>query len=163
MTKRDRITQKAKQLLSLKPDGLRFAQLAAALGKAFPAEPRGNITGSIWDLHTRFPREIYKARRGVFRSTKYRSKAEKQPDFAARKESEITITHFHDTMNEIRSRFPQLKPDDVFVLWFLVAYLVEHEDEGAQGARRRRRGQGYRRDFDRRIRESRVDRASQVS
>jgi len=132
MTKRDRITEKAKQLLSSKPGGLRFSQLAAALEKAFPGEPNGNITGSIWNLHTRFPNEIYKAKRGVFRSTKYRSKEEVRADLAAQKESGITMTDFRDTRADIRSRFPHLKPDDAFVLWFLVAYLIDDEDQGAK-------------------------------
>ncbi len=132
MTKRDRITQKAKQILASKPEGLRFTQLVSALEKAFPGEPNGNITGSIWNLDSRFPNEIYKARRGVFRSTKYRSKEEVQAVIAAPEESGITITDFRDTIKEIRSRFPHLKPDDVFALWFLVAYLIEDEDQGAK-------------------------------
>jgi len=132
MTKRDRITQRAKQLISSKPGGLRFSQLAAALEKAFPGEPNGNITGSIWNLHTRFPNEIYKFARGHFRSTKYRSKEDVQAELAAQKESGITMTDFRDTIKDIRSRFPHLKPDDVFVLWFLVAYLIEDEDQGAR-------------------------------
>jgi hypothetical protein len=132
MTKRDRITAKAKQLLSSKPDGLRFSQLVAALEKAFPEEANGNLTGSIWNLHTRFPDEIYKAGRGLFRCTKYRSNEEVQADLAAKKDSAITISDFSETVKEIRSRFPHLKPDDVFVLWFLVAYLVEDEDQAAK-------------------------------
>jgi len=111
---------------------LRFSQLAAALEKAFPGEPNGNITGSIWNLHTRFPNEIYKFARGHFRSTKYRSKEDVQAELAAQKESGITMTDFRDTIKDIRSRFPHLKPDDVFVLWFLVAYLIEDEDQGAR-------------------------------
>jgi len=131
MSKRDQITARAKQLVSSKRDGLRFSQLVAALKKAFPGEANGNFTGSIWNLDTRFPEEVYKPRRGVFRSTKYRSKEEVQADLAAQEESTVTIADFVSTLKDLRSRFPHLKRDDLFVLWFLVAHLIDDEDQAA--------------------------------
>lgn len=73
MTKRERITEKAKELLASNPDGFRFSELVTALQKVFPGEAYGNFTGSIWNLDARFPDEIYKPSRGLFRLTKYRT------------------------------------------------------------------------------------------
>ncbi|HET6325817.1 MAG TPA: AIPR family protein [Planctomycetaceae bacterium] len=132
MTKRDRIAQKAKQLLAATPAGLRFSQLISALTKAFPGEPNGTLTGYTFNLHTQYPDDIYRPRRGVFRLTKYRSKAELEEDLVFQKESAITMADFKDTIAEIRARFPHLKRDAVFVLWFLVAHLAEDEDQAAK-------------------------------
>ncbi len=42
------------------------------------------------------------------------------------------MADFKDTINEIGARFPHLKRDEVFVLWFLVAHLAEDEDQAAK-------------------------------
>jgi hypothetical protein len=132
MTKRERITEEAKQLLLSKPEGLRFAQLVTALERAFPGEPNGTLTGSVWNLHTRFPNEVYKAGHGLFRSTKYRSNAEVRASREAEKDSAITMREFDEAMKDIHSRFPHLKRDDLFIMWFLVAYLTGDESQAAK-------------------------------
>ena len=55
MTKRERITFKAKDILADNPEGIRFSKLVNRLWEAFPSEAEGTITGSIWNLDMRFP------------------------------------------------------------------------------------------------------------
>ncbi len=72
MTKRERITLKAKEILATSPNGIRFSDLVRRLRESFPDEAYGNFTGSIWNLDSRFPDEIYKPSRGLFRLTKFK-------------------------------------------------------------------------------------------
>ena len=79
MTKKERITLKAKAMLSATPAGIRFSDLVAQLQKEFPDDPYGTITGTVWNLDARFSQEIYKPSRGLFRLTKFRA----EPSFSA--------------------------------------------------------------------------------
>jgi len=72
MTKTERITARAREILASAPDGLRLRDLRGRLRQSFPDWPEGTIMGSIWNLHARFPDEIYKPARGHFRLTKFR-------------------------------------------------------------------------------------------
>ena len=71
-TKKDRITHAAKDLLAQHGEGIRFSELVSRLQTASPDDPYGTITGTVWNLDTRFPDEIYKPSRGLFRLTKFR-------------------------------------------------------------------------------------------
>jgi len=71
-TKKERITQAAKELLVHQIDGIRFSELVSRLRLEFPEDPYGTITGTVWNLDTRFPDEIYKPSRGLFRLTRFR-------------------------------------------------------------------------------------------
>lgn len=71
MTKKERITLKAKEILAESPNGIRFSELINRLRESFPDEAYGNLTGSTWNLDTRFPDEIGKPSRGLFRLTKF--------------------------------------------------------------------------------------------
>lgn len=73
MTKKEKITLKAKETLADNPDGIRFSELVSRLREFFPDEAYGNFTGAIWNLATRFPDEIYKPSRGLFRLTKFKT------------------------------------------------------------------------------------------
>jgi len=72
-TKKERITAKAKEMLSASPAGLRFSKLVKNLQAEFPNDPYGTITGTVWNLDARFPDEIYKASKGLFRLTQFRT------------------------------------------------------------------------------------------
>jgi hypothetical protein len=72
-TKKERITGKAMELLEGAPSGLRFSELVSKLRTVFPDDPYGTITGTVWNLDTRFPKEVYKPSRGLFRCTKFRA------------------------------------------------------------------------------------------
>jgi hypothetical protein len=71
-TKRERIIEKAIELLDATQTGLRYSVLVSQLEQAFPADPHGTITGSVWNLDARVPDRVYKPSRGLFRLTKYR-------------------------------------------------------------------------------------------
>jgi hypothetical protein len=49
-SKKERITDKAFELLEATPHGLQYSELVAQLHAAFPEYPHGTITGSIWNL-----------------------------------------------------------------------------------------------------------------
>lgn len=131
MSKKERITAEAKNLLNARPEGIRFAHLITALKNAFPDEPDGNLRGAVWNLDSRFPDEVYKPSRGLMRLTKFRSGEELQADIAAKEQSAITIHDFLDTVNDIRSRYRHLSQSDLFTLWFLVSYLIDDEGTAA--------------------------------
>ncbi len=71
-TKKERITEKAFELLGATSHGIQFSELVAKLHTAFPDDPHGTITGSIWNLDARFPERIYKPARGLYRLIKFR-------------------------------------------------------------------------------------------
>lgn len=73
MTKKERITLKAKEILGGNPAGVRFSDLVSRLQEEFPDDPYGTITGTVWNLEARFPLEIYKPSRGLFRLTKFKT------------------------------------------------------------------------------------------
>ena len=78
-TKKERITDKAFELLEATSHGIQFSDLVAQLHTAFPDDPHGTITGSIWNLDARFPKRIYKPSRGLFRLIKFREDSAAQP------------------------------------------------------------------------------------
>lgn len=78
-TKKERITDKAFEFLGATPQGIQFSELVAQLHTAFPDDPHGTITGTIWNLDARYPERIYKPSRGLFRLTQFREDAAAQP------------------------------------------------------------------------------------
>ena len=74
-TKKELITEKTIELLEATPLGIQFSELVAQLHVAFPEDPHGTITGTIWNLDVRQPDLIYKPLRGLFRLTRYRETA----------------------------------------------------------------------------------------
>ena len=48
------------------PGGIRYSDLVNLLQNRTPETPKNTIHGSVWDLHTRFPKEIAKPSRGLF-------------------------------------------------------------------------------------------------
>lgn len=88
MTLREKITRKAKDILAASPDGIRFSELVNRLKEAIPGEAHGNFTGAIWNLDARFPNEVYKPSRGLFRLTRFRPDDESLAGLATTIESE---------------------------------------------------------------------------
>jgi hypothetical protein len=73
VTKKERITLKAKEILASTPTGIRFSDLVSRLQKEFPDDPYGTITGAVWNLDARFPQELYKPSLGLFRLAKFKT------------------------------------------------------------------------------------------
>lgn len=67
---KDTITAKAKEILKSEQNGIRYSNLVRKIKEATDAN-ENTIHGSIWNLDERFPNEIYKPARGIFRSTIY--------------------------------------------------------------------------------------------
>lgn len=83
-TKKERITDKAFDLLEATPNGIHFSELVSQLHAVFPDDPHGTITGTVWNLDARFSERVYKPSRGLFRLMKFREEvvAQQQPAIA---------------------------------------------------------------------------------
>lgn len=71
-TKKEQITSKAIEILRNTPQGVRYSELVNQINESFPDIPNNTIQGTIWNLDTRKPTEVYKAARGLFRHTSFR-------------------------------------------------------------------------------------------
>jgi len=80
-TRREVIVPKAVEILKGNPSGVRYTALLRKLQEELPDIPRNTIEGTIWNLETRLPGEVYKPARGLFRHTIFREDvtAEEQP------------------------------------------------------------------------------------
>jgi hypothetical protein len=66
----DEVRRRARELLAESPGGIRFSRLVSLIERESPETPHGTVTGNIWDLHVRFPDEVTKPDRGLFKSIK---------------------------------------------------------------------------------------------
>jgi hypothetical protein len=71
-TRKEQIRLKAVEILKSRPGGLRYMELVNSIQGAFPEIPVNTVHGSIWDLDTRLPNEVYKPARGIFRHVSFR-------------------------------------------------------------------------------------------
>jgi len=74
-TKGDLIRNKAVELLKNNPQGLRYYHLVDELRGYFPGTPENTLYGSVWDIHVKRSKEVYKPTRGLF---KYRFSGEEE-------------------------------------------------------------------------------------
>ncbi len=74
-TKGDFIRDKAVELLKNNPEGLRYFPLVDELKRYFPDTPEKTLYSSVWDIHVKRSKEVYKPTRGLF---KYRLTAEEE-------------------------------------------------------------------------------------
>lgn len=65
------IYEKALKLLDDNPQGLRFSDLKFRIESSYPNFHPKTINGCVWKLPQKFPKQVYKPERGVFRLTKY--------------------------------------------------------------------------------------------
>ncbi|MBN2136914.1 MAG: hypothetical protein JW720_03830 [Sedimentisphaerales bacterium] len=72
-TKWEKISDQAIKILKDNPDGLRYSELVKALFEHFGNIPVNTIHGTVWNLHSRCPKRVYKPSRGLFRLVKFRS------------------------------------------------------------------------------------------
>jgi len=57
----------AKKIVAENPGGIRYSALVQRISLENPETPKNTIHGSVWDLATRFPSEITKPSRGLFK------------------------------------------------------------------------------------------------
>lgn len=69
---RDKVREKAFELLEDNPDGLRYSELTKLISENDPKLKDGTIAGSIWNLDSEYPEKVYKPSRGLFRLVKYK-------------------------------------------------------------------------------------------
>jgi hypothetical protein len=67
------IYTKALQLLDKYPEGIHWSELISKVRKAYPTFHPKTINGCIWKLVEKFPDQVYKPEKGLFRLIKYKS------------------------------------------------------------------------------------------
>jgi hypothetical protein len=72
MTIGERVIQKARELISTEEKGIRYSALVQHLKEELPDVKLNTIHGTIWNLETRIPQDIYKPARGVYRHIKFK-------------------------------------------------------------------------------------------
>lgn len=82
-TRREKIIAKAIEILKSNPDGIRYSDLVRKIHEEFLEIPINTIHGTVWNLETRVPNEVYKPARGLFRYIKF--KEERKPPSEAGK------------------------------------------------------------------------------
>jgi len=71
-TRREKIVEKALEILDSQPDGLRYSELVKKISKTMPDVPVNTIHGTVWDLDVQQSTKIYKPSRGLFRLTRFK-------------------------------------------------------------------------------------------
>lgn len=67
-----RVYQRIFELLENNPKGIRWTDLNKMIGETDPDIHPKTINGSVWKLVERYPEEVYKPEKGLFRLTKFR-------------------------------------------------------------------------------------------
>src|SRR3989338_10296129 len=71
-TSREKIISKAIELLKSSPAGLRYSDFVRKIHTKLPEIPVNTINGTVWNLETRVPDEVYRPARGLFRHVSFR-------------------------------------------------------------------------------------------
>jgi len=61
------IRDKALELLKATPDGIHYSELIHLIKQALPDAKENTIYGAVWDLDKRFPKQVNKPARGLFK------------------------------------------------------------------------------------------------
>lgn len=69
------IYAKALELLEKNPKGLRWSELVAKIKVSDPGFHPKTVNGCVWKLIERFPDQVYKPSKGLFRLLKYKKSA----------------------------------------------------------------------------------------
>jgi hypothetical protein len=77
-TRKEKIREKAVEILKSNPDGLRYSELAKRISEIYKEIPIKTIRGSIWNLDSIFPDKIVKPSRGLFMLSEFKSEDSEQ-------------------------------------------------------------------------------------
>lgn len=66
------INATALKLLSKEPEGIRWTDLAKKIKAAHPTFHPKTINGCVWKLVEKFPDQVYKPEKGLFRLKRFR-------------------------------------------------------------------------------------------
>src|SRR5208337_5066906 len=102
----ERITASGLKLLDENPAGLRFSELLVKIKETDESFNRNTINGCIWNLDARFPKDVYKPSKGLFRLTKFRKAEEPEvpvppPKVSSVKEEDFYVPFAEWLKNEI--------------------------------------------------------------
>lgn len=61
------------ELLEKNPNGLRWSELLSQIQQYDPTLHPKTINGCVWKLLEKFPDQVYKPEKGIFRLTKYKN------------------------------------------------------------------------------------------
>ncbi|MCE7936326.1 hypothetical protein DYH10_00825 [Candidatus Saccharibacteria bacterium CPR2] len=67
-----RINAKALELLEQNPQGIRWTDLLTQIKQSDPNLHPKTVNGCVWKLVEKFPDEVYKPSKGLFRLRKYK-------------------------------------------------------------------------------------------
>jgi len=95
VTIRERIIEKAIEIIRSNPNGIRYSDLVRKIHEACPNFLTTTIRGTVWNLETRVPKEVYKPARGLFRYVSYRERSEEEQKLSAEVE-EIKEADFYE-------------------------------------------------------------------
>ena len=73
MSRKEEIQKLAIEMILQDPNGIHYSDLVRMIKEKLQGIPINTIHGSVWDIATIFPNQIYKPVRGLFRHTKYAS------------------------------------------------------------------------------------------
>jgi hypothetical protein len=73
-TYKEKIIEKAIEIIKSNPNGIRYSDLVKKIQEEYPNIPVNTIRGTVWNLETQMPNEIYKPARGLFRYVSFREK-----------------------------------------------------------------------------------------
>ncbi len=68
----ERINAKAFELLEIKTEGIRYTELLSMIQEFDPSLHPKTVNGCVWKLVEKFPEDIYKPSKGLFRLLKYK-------------------------------------------------------------------------------------------
>lgn len=66
------INAKAIDLLEKHPEGIRWTEMLKLIQKSYPDFHPKTINGCVWKLVEKYPNEVYKPEKGLFKLTKYK-------------------------------------------------------------------------------------------
>ena len=66
------VFETALNILSKNPEGVRWVDLNRMIKESNPSFHPKTINGCVWKLIEKYPNEVYKPEKGLFRLTKYR-------------------------------------------------------------------------------------------
>lgn len=71
-TRREKIISAALSILRSNTNGVHYSDLVRRIHEQLPEIPVNTIHGTVWNLDTRLPNQVYKAARGVFRDVTFK-------------------------------------------------------------------------------------------
>ena len=86
--KKNIIIEKAIEIIKSNPDGIRYTDLVKKIHEEYPNILPSTIRGTVWNLETQMPNEIYKPARGLFRHISFREEEQKPLTEAEEKKEE---------------------------------------------------------------------------